>query len=672
MKGFLFALLVLAQAGPQSVGVVTGVVRGANGMPAPGIRVYAIGVRDSLEALKTGTAPLEGLTQTDATGRYRLEVTPGRYYVATGSVNSPTFYPGTANAAEARVVTVASGGLVEAIDFSSFVPASRSPSGFVTVPRGTGVVSGVIRFPDGTPAAGIPVLLISAASVSSGGVPPLLQILQPNLAGAAVGTPSQTISITLAGMFARFFTTTDLNGRYGLASLPADSFYLAAGYAESPTLYPGVRDLASAQTIAVTATTNLNTLDLTVPRPPTGSATIRGRVTTSGDAPASGVRVDISSPTPPAPSPLGLPALSPNRFVDSSGDGRFEFAGVRAGSYTVTASYSALYSESRKIVVTDQPVEGLDFLLRASALSGRILDESGNPLPDVALFADAVVSTVSNPNIVASTVFPIANDGSFGRILEPEEYRFFLRTLPEEYSIKSITADGMDLMKGTLKFTGNVPVKVDVRVGKRATPSGSSDPSAVSVRGRSTDALSAVPSVAGRITLCCRDSGPVERFSTPLKADGSFEFTAIPPGRYAVGHQPKTGTPNLFVVGRDIVVGTDNVSGFEVLSTPQFAELSARLVLEDGSLPPDGFSATVVFVGTNGRVQVAGARSRDGNYVASVPAGDRYTVSVTGLPAGYAVKSSSTATEARPLNYPQVGVPPPLNPIIITLTRESR
>src|SRR5262245_15641293 len=138
MKSFLVALFLLTQAGPQSVGVVTGVVRGANGMPAPAIRVYAIGVRDSLEALNTGTAPLEGLTQTDASGRYRLEVTPGRYYVATGSVNAPTFYPGTTNAAEARVVTVASGGLVEAIDFSSFVPASRSP-GMVTLPRGTGV-----------------------------------------------------------------------------------------------------------------------------------------------------------------------------------------------------------------------------------------------------------------------------------------------------------------------------------------------------------------------------------------------------------------------------------------------------------------------------------------------------------------------------------------------------
>jgi hypothetical protein len=54
MKSFLLALFLLTQAGPQGAGVVTGVVRGANGMPASGVRVYAIGVRDSLRGLAYG------------------------------------------------------------------------------------------------------------------------------------------------------------------------------------------------------------------------------------------------------------------------------------------------------------------------------------------------------------------------------------------------------------------------------------------------------------------------------------------------------------------------------------------------------------------------------------------------------------------------------------------
>jgi len=681
MKSFWLTLVLLMQAGPQAprgVGIVTGVVRGPNGMPASGIRVYAIGVRDSLEALNTGTAPLEGLTQTDASGRYRLEVAAGRYYIASGSVTSPTFYPGTARAAEARVVTVTVGGLVEAIDFSSFVAAQRSP-GLVTIARGTAVISGVLRFPDGTPAAGIPVIVVSSALVTSAAGPAfsvqrtLIQLVPPNFAFGASGPPSPiqpVAAVVFSGNSGQFLTTSDASGRYTVANLPADSFYIAAGYAEASALYPGVPDLAAAKAVTTTPTTNVNTVDLTIPRPPTGKATVRGRVTTIGDVTAGGVRVDIVNASPPPPSVVGLPTLFPNRFVNTDLDGRFEFAKVQPGSYTVRASYSAIYSESKSIVVADQPVEGVDFLLRTSALSGRVLDESGNPIPDVQLFAEALVSTASNPNIVASTIFPIAKDGSFGRIIEAEEYRFFIRTLPNEYSLKSITAGSVDLMKETLKFTGNESVKVDVRVAKR-TSSTESSTLAVGVKGRALDVLSGVSSVAERVTLCCRESGPVERFSTPLQPDGSFEFAAIPPGRYTVGLQTKTGTPNLFPVVHDIVVGSNNISELEVLSAPQFAELAARLVLDNGSFLPDNFSATLVFTGSNGRVRVA-ATARGGIYLASVPVGDRYSVSVTDLPQGYTVKSSPETTEARPTNYPAIGAPTPLAPIVITLTRESR
>jgi hypothetical protein len=171
MKSFLLAAIVLIQAGPQSMGVVTGVVRGANGMPTPAVRVYAIGVRDSPEALNAGPAPLEGLTETDAAGRYRLEVTLGRYYIASGSVNAPTFYPGTTDPSAARIVSVTSRALVEAIDFSSFVPAARPGQIAGVATLGYGFVSGVLRFPDGTPAAGIPVVATSVALVPGGAAP---------------------------------------------------------------------------------------------------------------------------------------------------------------------------------------------------------------------------------------------------------------------------------------------------------------------------------------------------------------------------------------------------------------------------------------------------------------------------------------------------------------------
>src|SRR5262245_52219849 len=117
----LLLALTLFQFAPQRAGVVTGLVRGASAMPAAGVRVYAIAVR---EADTAGTPPaLESLAETDASGRYRLEVQPGRYYLAAGSVGDPTYYPGTTDIAAARIVNVTAGGILQGIDFSGFVPA---------------------------------------------------------------------------------------------------------------------------------------------------------------------------------------------------------------------------------------------------------------------------------------------------------------------------------------------------------------------------------------------------------------------------------------------------------------------------------------------------------------------------------------------------------------------
>ena len=231
MKNFLLAVLLL-QGNPQGVGIVTGVVHGAGGVPAVGVRVYAVAVRETPEA-SAATAPLEGLAQTDASGRYRLEVSSGRYYIASGSVSAPTYHPGTRDIQSARVVTVASGSVNEAIDFSSFVPASSLP--MFGAPVGTGVLSGTLRFPDGTPAGGIAVSA-ALASVVSAPVPAPSQI--PTPIPPAPGTPFIFVSSLYR------VSMTQNSGQYLLQGLSPGTYYIAAGTSESPTLYPGVTDQA--------------------------------------------------------------------------------------------------------------------------------------------------------------------------------------------------------------------------------------------------------------------------------------------------------------------------------------------------------------------------------------------------------------------------------------------
>jgi len=404
MKSFLLAAIVLIQAGPQSVGVVTGVVRGANGMPTPAVRVYAIGVRDSGEALNAGPAPLEGLTETDAAGRYRLEVTPGRYYIASGSVNAPTFYPGTTDPSAARIVSVTSRGLVEAIDFSSFVPSARPRQVAVAAILGSGFVSGVLRFPDGTPAAGIPVVSTSAALVPGGPAPSpasmvvlvgtnIVQLSQvnsetptlpPPVPPAPPPTPTSVgpVRITVGSNGLTLVTSTDATGRYAFPNFPNGTFYIAAGYAESSTIYPGATDLREAKTITTIASANVNTLDFTVTRPPTVSVAVRGRLMFLGDSPAGGASVELLPASSPV-SVFGLPSISPGGSVVSAHpDGRFEFLNVYRGSYVLKAYYPTVRVPEKNVVVTDQSLE-VDLFLPAYMRSGRLFAEDGTALPEL-------------------------------------------------------------------------------------------------------------------------------------------------------------------------------------------------------------------------------------------------------------------------------------------------
>jgi hypothetical protein len=120
MIALVLGLLLLLPS-PQSSGAVMGVVRSGNGSPAPRVRVYAV------EAATVPPAML-GLTETDIYGRYRLELPPGRYHIATGAVSAPTYYP--------NIVSVARDLVVQDINFGTFVPPttrSNSPNSRITL-----------------------------------------------------------------------------------------------------------------------------------------------------------------------------------------------------------------------------------------------------------------------------------------------------------------------------------------------------------------------------------------------------------------------------------------------------------------------------------------------------------------------------------------------------------
>src|SRR5262245_29739703 len=107
----LFAVLVAAvlpvsNAAQIPSGSVSGQILTREGQPATEIRVSAIAVPEPGAPANNATA-MVSIAMTDKEGRYRLEnVMPGRYYIAAGLVDLPTYYPGVTAQSRATVMNV--------------------------------------------------------------------------------------------------------------------------------------------------------------------------------------------------------------------------------------------------------------------------------------------------------------------------------------------------------------------------------------------------------------------------------------------------------------------------------------------------------------------------------------------------------------------------------------
>jgi hypothetical protein len=121
----IFAILFAAGALPaqdaptliNQNGTIVGVLRDSSGSLAAGVRVSAMVRPDEVKDLLAASA-YGALAETDNLGRFRLEnVPPGRYYIVAGRVDAPTYYPGTVQQSEGKVVQITPGITVEGINF---------------------------------------------------------------------------------------------------------------------------------------------------------------------------------------------------------------------------------------------------------------------------------------------------------------------------------------------------------------------------------------------------------------------------------------------------------------------------------------------------------------------------------------------------------------------------
>ena len=151
MTGIALALVLLLQgATAAGSGIVAGQLRSLEGSPAVAVRVAAIPAPTETTKPSFGSQyfyaqPPVSTTLTDNQGRYRLtNIPPGRYFIVSGV----TYYPSTADADRAVVITVGANSTTDNLDFQLQRPFGGRVSGRVTPKPDTGdqekaILSGV-------------------------------------------------------------------------------------------------------------------------------------------------------------------------------------------------------------------------------------------------------------------------------------------------------------------------------------------------------------------------------------------------------------------------------------------------------------------------------------------------------------------------------------------------
>jgi hypothetical protein len=318
----------------------------------------------------------------------------------------------------------------------------------------------------------------------------------------------------------------------------------------------------------------------------TGTGVIRGRV----------VRSDTGQPLRRAV----VRALSnESRSVMTDEDGRYEFAQLPEGRYSLTASKGGFgevhygqrrtYSSGRAIALADsQILNSIDFALPpGGVITGRVVDEAGEP----AIGAHLAVSRLA---FSKGRREPVQVAGA--QIDDRGEFRVF-GLLPGEYYLTATPNVSHDLAGTSVGYVPTyypgtalrgdaqrIAIKAGEEVSGIAFALARAQTASVSGIVRNADGSSAAHTIVIAREVSRGDSTFGREGTTLAKPDGSFSVANLAPGSYIIEARG-IDRPDASPARADVVVNGRDVSGLELVIT-KGATARGRIRFDTGAPPP--------------------------------------------------------------------------------------
>jgi hypothetical protein len=378
------------------------------------------------------------------------------------------------------------------------------------------------------------------------------------------------------------------------------------------------------------------------------------------------VAADTGSPLRRAQVRLNATDQRDTRVTASDASGGFEFRDLPAGRYQLSASKTGFVLVSygqRRSSDPSRPIQLSDgearkdvtlSLPRAGVITGRVLDEFGEPIPDAMVQAFRLQHVRGRRRLMPAGRFAQSNDIGVYRVFGLPPGQYFVSassrgvgTGPDR--VEDVVGFAPTYYPGTTNVSEAQPVSV--AVGQEVTADFQLVPGRLArVRGSVLDS-NGRPLTSGSVSLALRTEGGWAAMfggsADRIQDDGTFTLTGVPPGTYTLtasstgrrgfggpGEDGERATLPLTVYGEDL----DNI----VVQTSRGLPIRGRVTTENGTAP---FSPQQVGLMLESRDQEEGPMSfagraevrEDGSFELTALPGTR-VLTVTSIPDGWQLR----------------------------------